>query len=243
MKKRLSILTATLLFSSLALPLAGQTAIKDPMIPHGETAIYTVKEGEVQYTYREEVSVLKENTRSIYGFTYKTDKETTEVKVERPAMIPFSIHSVTEGNGISIDSSTLVSLNRRLHSNGILVLSFSDLKYTLRGFPFGKGSEDLDIEFISTGEGDEESSSAFSITVRYKETEKVSVNGRIIDCHKLELTMSGSGIMRVLKPFIPKTYFWYSVESPHYLVAYEGGSGFPGSAKQRVEILDYSGWD
>ncbi len=212
------------------------------MIPHGEKAVYTVKEGDLTYTYTEEVSAVQESARNIYRFTYSTEKESIEVKMERPTMIPFSIHSVTSGNGISIVSSTVVSTGRALQSNGVLVLSFSDLKYVLRGHPFGKDPEDLDIEFISTGNEDEANSPNFAVKIRYGEIEKVNANGRSIDCHKLELKMSGSGIMQMLKPFIPKTYFWYSVESPHYLVAYEGSSSFPGSPKRLVEISDYSGW-
>ena len=233
---------AALLFLSLPAPIFGQTAVKDPMIPHGEAATYIVREDDLRYTYTEQVSVIEESARRIYGFTYKTDKETVEVRVEKGSMIPFSTRSVTVGNGISIDSSTLVSLDKQLRSNGILVLSFTDLKYVLRGYPFGEKIGDLDIEFINTGDGDEENPSSFTVTIRYKEIEEVTVNGRTIDCHKLELRMSGSGIMRVIRPFIPKTYFWYSVESPHYLVAYEGSGGFPGSAKRQVELLDYSGW-
>ena len=226
----------------LAPPLTGQTAIKDPMIPHGEHAVYSVKEGDLQYTYTEEVTVTRENTRSIYGFIYKAEGETVEIKVEKPTMIPFSSHTLTEGNGVSIDSSTHVTLHRRLSSDGVLVLSFSDLKYVLRGYPFDEAAEDLDIEFISTGIEDEEEAASFSVTIRNRGIESLTLNGRTINCHKLELRMSGSGIMTVLKPFIPKTYFWYSVESPHYLVAYEGSGGMPGSEKRLVEILDYSGW-
>ena len=223
--------------------LFAQTAIQDPMIPDGEKAVYVVTEGEKQYTYTEEVSLTGEGSRDIYGFTYKTDSETIEIKMEKPAMIPLSTRSVTTGNGISIESSTAVTVNRQLRSNGILVLSFTDLKYTLRGYPFGEDVEDMDVEFISTGETDEESSSSFAVSIRYRGTDEVTVNSRTIDCHKLELRMTGSGVMRVIRPFIPKTYFWYSVESPHYLVAYEGSSGMPGSVKRQVEILEYSGWN
>jgi hypothetical protein len=242
MRNRISIHVAALLFLYLAAPLFGQTAVIDPMIPHGETATYTVQEGDRQYTYMEAVILAEESTRGTYEFTYKTDKETVEIRVERGSMIPYATRSITVGNGVSIDSSTLVSLDKKLRSSGILVLSFTDLKYVLRGYPFGKDIEDLDVEFINTGDAADEDAATFAVSIRYKEIEGVTVNGRTIECHKLELRMSGSGIMRVIRPFIPKTYFWYSVEAPHYLVAYVGSSGFPGSAKREVELLDYSGW-
>lgn len=243
MKNRIMIQLAAVLFLGISAQLSGQTALKDPMIPDGETATYTVTEGDLQYTYTEEVSIGDGSPRDNYIFTYKADKETVEIKMEKPTMIPFSTRSATVGNGISIDSSTFVTRNRRLRSDGILVLSFTDLKYSLRGYPFGEDLEDIDIEFISTGGEDEESSSSFSVTIRYKGIDEIEVKKKTIECHKLELRMSGSGIMRVVQPFIPKTYFWYSVESPHYLVAYEGSSGMPGSVKRQVEILDYSEWN
>lgn len=234
---------AALLSLLSAAALSGQTVLEDPMIPNGETAVYTVREGDEQYSYVEEVAVLRENERNIYGFVYRSENETIEIKVERPTMLPFSVRSVTVGNGISIDSSTLLSFEGEYRITGVPVLTFTDLKYVLRGYPFGEVTEELDIVFIDTGDENEEQSSDFTIRIRYADREELPVNGRTIECHKVELKVSGSGIMRVLKPFIPKTYFWFSVERPHYLVAYEGSSSYPGSPKRYVEILDYSGWN
>ena len=173
MKNRTLIQVAAALFLGISAQLSGQTALKDPMIPDGETATYTVTEGDRQYTYIEEVAIGDGSSRDNYIFTYKTDKETVEIKMEKPTMIPFSTRSVTVGNGISIDSSTFVTLNRRLRSNGILVLSFTDLKYSLRGYPFGEDFEDMDIEFISTGSEGEERSSNVSVTIRYKGIDEI----------------------------------------------------------------------
>jgi len=235
--------TALLYLFAAAAPLSAQTVLKDPMIPDGETASYTVREGEAKYTFTEEVFAIEEKERSIYGFIYKAEGETVEVRVERPGMIPVSVRSVYSGNGISIESSTSLSFDRRYRPEGVPVLSFTDLKYVLRGYPFGEIREDLDIEFIDTGGEDDETAGDFAITVRYIDLEEMNVTGRTIACHKIELQVSGSGIMRVLKPFIPRTYFWYSADPPHYLVAYEGSSSFPGSPKRHVEILEYSGWN
>ena len=232
--------TTALLILLTAAPLIGESILKDPMIPNGETAVYMVHEGDKQFTVIEEVSITEENERNIYSFVYKSDNETTEVKIERLTMVPFSVHSVNVGNGISIDSSTRLSFERQIQIDGVPVLSFTDLKYVLRGYPFGEIKEDLDIEFINTTD---ENESSFVIRIRYIETEELRLDERIIECHKLQLRFSGSGMMRVIKPFIPKTYFWYSAEPPHYLVAYRGGSGFGGSDTRQLEIIDYSGWN
>ena len=167
MKTRIVTLAVSLFSLTVPQALSSQTAIKDPIIPDGERAIYTVTEGDKQYTCTEEVILTGEGSRDIYGFIYRTERETIEIKMEKPAMIPLYTRSVTTGNGISIESSTAVTVGRQLRSDGILVLSFADLKYALRGFPFGEDVEEMDIEFISTGDDDEESSSNFSVSIRY----------------------------------------------------------------------------
>ena len=232
-----------LVFLCFALfPLSGETVLRDPVIPHGETAVYSAREDEKEFTYVERVSVTEENGRSVYGFVYETNQETVEVKMDKSTMVPFSVHSINAGNGVSIESSTQVSFGNQLRSDGIQVLSFTDLKYILRGYPFGKISEDLAIKFISTTDNEDDSAN-FSVKISFDDTEELEIGNRIIECYRVELKMSGSGMMRVLKPFIPKTYFWYSTSAPHYLVAYEGSGGFPGSPKRHVQIVDYSGWN
>ena len=156
-------------------------------------------------------------------------------------MIPFFVYTVSERDDMTVSSSTQVTLQSEIQSEDILVLSFSDLKYTLRGFPFGKGVPNLGIAFL-TSDDDYDNSVDFDIMVRYLEVDKVSVEDRTIECYKLELQMSASGLMRIVTSFMPKTYFWYSVEAPHYLVAYEGSNGPPGSPTSYIEIIDYSGW-
>lgn len=243
MKFPRSLTVSALLLSLSAAALSSQTVLRDPMIPNGETAVYTVRDGDEQYSYSESVAVIEDNRRDIYRFKYSSEKETVEVKVERSTMLPFSIHSVALGNGISIDSSTRLSLERHYPAEGVPVLSFTDLKYVLRGYPFGELSEDVAIVLINTRATKEDESSDFAVSIRYLEIEQLRIGDRTVACHKVELRVSGSGIMRVLRPFIPRTYFWFSVEQPHYLVAYEGSSSFPGSPKRYVELRDYSGWN
>jgi hypothetical protein len=144
---------------------------------------------------------------------------------------------------MSVVSSTEVSLYGELQMNAIRVLSLTDLKFVLRGYPFGEDVRDVGIEFLSADdEESEDSSFDFNVKVRYHGTEDRVVGERVIESHKLELRMRASGIMRILNGLIPRTYFWYSVEKPHYLVAYEGSGGFGRSQKVHIEIAEYTGW-
>lgn len=222
----------------------GDTPLKDPFIPDGELAVYRMEEGDREWFFTEKVQIGTENGYDIYGFFYEAEYETTEVKIQKNSMVPFFVNTVNQGDAMTIESSTKVSLPENMESQEIIVLSFSDLKYTLRGFPFGQDAPDLDIAFLSANGGEEEEDGPnFEIRVSYLDTEEIAIDGsRLIECHKLELKMRASGFMRVINSFVGKTYFWYSVDAPHYLVAYEGSSGFPGSAKSYITLVNYSGW-
>ena len=229
-----------LLFFSLGARVSGKTPLMDPSIPDGERTVYKVSEDENEWHVTEEVILGRENGREIYSITYSTDRERVLTKIEKETMISFHTETITERALMTVDSRTSVYLHSEIDSPNIVILSLSDLKYALRGFPFSKEAPDLSVSFLNSSDDDD---SNFSIKVRYVKTEDIKVQSRVIPCHKLELKMSASGILRVLNTFIPKTYFWYSVEPPHYLVAYEGSGGFPGSSKQQIRITDYSGWD
>jgi hypothetical protein len=242
MTKLLAFCTAALCMGAFSFELHADTPLRDPLIPDGETAIYRIREGDKEWRFTERVTVSSEGGRDIYGIAYQSEGQTTEVKIRKNTMIPFSVFTVTQKDGMTFESSTRVSLNSEVQSEDIVVLSFTELKYSLRGFPFSDGPADLGISFLESSDEDD-SQPSFEIKVRYLEREKIAIGGRTIECHKLELKMRASGLMRVINSLMPKTYYWYSAQAPHYLVAYEGSSGFPGSAKSYVEIADYSDWE
>jgi hypothetical protein len=200
-------------------------------------------QGSQDSTRREHVEAASENGLDIYRIAYKTDGEVTTVKLQKDAMVPYSVSTVTVRNAMTVESSTHVSLTEDIESEGIIVLSFRDLRYILRGYPFARNAPDLGIAFLESNTEDDDDSPDFEIRVSYAGIEEVELADRTLNCHKLELKMKASGILRVLNGFIGKSYFWYSVEAPHYMVAYEGNSSFPGSPKSRVTIVDYSGWE
>lgn len=238
----LTFCVAALCLNTFAFDLHAETPLRDPLIPDGETSIYRIREGDEEWRFTERVTVSSEGGRDIYGIAYQSEGQTTEVRMRKNTMIPFFVFTVTERDGMTFESSTRVSLTSEVYSEDIVVLSFTELKYSLRGFPFSDGPADIGISFLDSDDEDDAQPS-FEIKVIYRETEEIAVEGRTIECHKLELKMIASGLMRVLNSMMPKTYFWYSVRAPHYLVAYEGSSGFPGSAKSYIEIVDYSDWE
>ena len=223
---------------------AADTPLRDPRIPDGEIAAYSQVENEREMYFTETFSIDKDGEKTIYYVLYESESETIRVKIEKDSMLPYYVRSSTAGENMDTESLTELTLNRDLDFSDIMVLSFSDLKYILRGFPFDDETDSLDIAFLSSADDNEEESSFdFSVRVNYEGTELITVGERDIDCYKLELKASASGILKIFNSFIGKTFFWYSVAPPHYLVAYRGNSGFPGSPKTYIEINNYSGWN
>ena len=57
--------------------------------------------------------------------------------------------------------------------------------------------------------------------IEYRGKEKIKVMGREIECYKLEMLFD-VGLLNIFRVFIPKFYFWYAVDPPHYFMRYEG---------------------
>ena len=237
---RLALLASALLVAE-SLSGADETIqLTDPGVPDGEIATYRIAEDGKEWEFSETAHIAELSGVPVYKFLYIDPNERVEVTIERESMLPVEVDTVTLGPRMTTTSSTRVEITERVDSDDVRVLSFSELKYLLRGYPFVTRPT-MDVEFL-TADPEEEDSIEFSIRVSYNRRELVEIDGRQIDTHRLELRMSAGGILRIMNRLVPKTYFWYAVEEPHYLVAYEGSSGFPGSPKQRIELIGYSGW-
>jgi hypothetical protein len=220
-----------------ASPIAADVLLRDPGIPDGESAVYAVRTGDKKTTFTERTSVTGGGEN--YLILYLSDTETIETSLRKRSMVPLRVRRVVKGPEQTLETITSVSRLSDSNIDKIPVLAFSDLKYSLRGFPFGVKSS-LPVGFMN-GSG-QEGGAQFSIQVKYLGIEEKVVAGRRISTHKLEIQTQVGGVLRVLSAMVPRTYYWYSVTLPHYLVAFEGSSGFPGSPKNYIEITDYSGW-
>jgi hypothetical protein len=84
----------------------------------------------------------------------------------------------------------------------------------LMNYPYTRKS---DLEFhMMTNEP-----SHYKMTMQNKGIETVKINGKNIECYKLQM-IPDLGFLGIFAPLVPKTYFWYKVEAPHEFVRYEG---------------------
>lgn len=234
---------AVWLFMAPLSPLSGaDSPLRDPRIPDGERAVYRSREDDREWTFVETTDWVASESGRAYRFRSKSEREISEVLVTRGSMVPVHVESESRGADLRIKNTTTLSIsNPPPGHDRIMLLSFSDLKYLLRGYRFDR-AETVDIGFYSTAEEDDDEEANYEVAVIYRGTEVIETDRRSVECHKLQLKTAAKGILRIVNGLIPKTFYWYSVEHPHYLVAYEGSGGFPGSPVRRIEIVDYSAW-
>lgn len=74
----------------------------------------------------------------------------------------------------------------------------------------------------------------YDITLELRGRETVRTSAGTFDCYKVEL-VPHAGALNVFRVFFPKTYFWFTVDSPHTWVRYQGLESGPGSPEITIE--------
>lgn len=229
---------AVMVFLSFAFSVFGESALTDPSIPDGEWSVLSILEDDASSTLRGRVEI-RGNRRQYYDIFTESEDEKLELSLYRDSMTAFSVRTIRDLSGYRIESTTVVEGLPSVDGDEIRILDTTGLVYALRGYPFTDPKE-LRITFLSGGDND---NSDFELSVDLAEEENLRINGRSISCYRLELSFEMSGIFSVFMKMVPKTKLWYSKESPHYLVRYEGQNGPPGTPMTVMELVDYSGWN
>ena len=204
--------------------------LSDPFIPDGEKITYALRRGDENSTVVEEVRAKKDGEKFIYEITSASKFLDRTIRLLKPTLAIASVHTIRKFPSVTLDS-TLTVIDERKDSEGeeMKLADFSVITHVLRGFPFTK-LEKLKISYFG-----EQRKSAYSMSVKCKGREKMTVKNGTFDCYKLELGMDG-----FFGTFLPKMNAWYSVEAPHYLVYYEGPDGPPGTPKRIMEMVQYT---
>lgn len=79
-------------------------------------------------------------------------------------------------------------------------------------------------------------SKLYEVTLHVRGRERVKTPAGEFDCYKVEM-VPALGILNVLRPFIPKTYFWFAVNPPHAWVRYEGLENGPGTPLVVMDLV------
>jgi hypothetical protein len=70
--------------------------------------------------------------------------------------------------------------------------------------------------------------SVYSVTFEWRGEERIKTPAGEFDCYKVEM-VPHLGILNLIRPFLSKTYFWFTKAEPHYWVRYEGSESGPGT--------------
>jgi len=68
----------------------------------------------------------------------------------------------------------------------------------------------------------------YSVSFEWKNEESVETPAGQFRCYKVEM-IPHLGVLNVIRPFVQKTYFWFTVAAPHNWIRYEGPESGPGT--------------
>jgi hypothetical protein len=209
---------------------AAESSFVDPHIPDGERITYTTRIGNKSVKVVESVAIIKSGDTDCYEITSFSEKLDRTIRLQKNSMATLAVHTVRKFKEVTIESQlTVINKNQHFTEGEVKLPDFAIMNYLFRGFPFGK------IKTLKISYYGEERSKKYTFSAQCKKSEKLTVNQKTIECYRIEFGMDG-----FWGRLLPKTKVWYSVESPHYLVRYEGPSGPPGSPKRIIELVSYT---
>jgi hypothetical protein len=68
----------------------------------------------------------------------------------------------------------------------------------------------------------------YKVSFEWRAEEKVSTPAGDFDCYRVEM-VPHLGLLNVVRPFLQKTNFWFTVAAPHNWIRYEGPESGPGT--------------
>jgi len=229
--KILDIITERLLFVLLftVIPsfIYGQVVFTNPGIPEKETIIYTQNtEGKLE-TVKSIMEYKSSENKSWLEYRFYSTERDVFLKLNKGTLHTYYSEVWDRPGNSSFHTIIEVLKNgRQAAKDEILISDMDGFIVGLRGFPWKKNAS-ARIVFMNRSGG-------FSPELKVKGKETLYLNGISYECWKVQVGMKG-----ILGAVFPKSYFWYSFDSPHYLVRSEV-AGLPGSPKIILELESYT---
>jgi len=166
-----------------------------------------------------------------YGDSLQTIRSRKEIKNrEREAIeIVSKKFDVVQG-AVEFERTDLISGKVYSHSfrPGSTVIGTENIGLVLVGTDLAEGAK---FKFyLCTDEP-----KLYKVTAKCLRKEKIVAAGKEFECYKVEIIFH----IGFFKIFVPKTYFWYTVDKPHSWIRYEGLESGRGTPQVIMEVLDF----
>jgi len=216
-----------ILFLIIPLVIYGQVILTNPGIPEKETVIYTqITDGKLE-TVKYTLENKSVDNKSWLEYRFFSNKRDVFIKLNSDDLSTFYSESWDRQEDSTVHRYNEILVNRKHADEGeLLITDMEGFLIGLRGFPWGDYTS-ARIVFLGRSGG-------FLPELKIKGQESININNINYKCWKVQLGMKG-----VLGAVFPKSYFWFSAETPHYLVRSEA-AGMPGSSKIILEIESYT---
>jgi hypothetical protein len=223
--KRILAFLLTMVWFVSAAPAFAQT-LADPVVPDGEELVYRQTVGSEVSQVTVKTSRKTWNGRDVYEITGSGRSEDQILRVGRPGLDQLYSFSREKHSQTTVERQTSIVRNEIKTSEGeIVLIDFLALEFLLRGYPLD-GRKTVAVRTVQE--------SGFGFQVNRLDDAVLPVAGKNVSCYRLELALTG-----FLGAIFPKTVYWYSLDSPHFLVRFEGSSGAPGSPKKILELMEF----
>ena len=80
----------------------------------------------------------------------------------------------------------------------------------------------------------------YSVTFEWRGLERIKTPAGEFDCYKIEM-VPHLGVMNVVRPFLTKTFLWFTVAPPHNWIRFAGPESGPGSRAVVLELKGFGG--
>jgi len=77
----------------------------------------------------------------------------------------------------------------------------------------------------------------YSVNFEWRGTERIETAAGTFECYKVEM-IPNLGVLNLIRPFLAKTSFWFTVAAPHYWVRYEGPESGPRTPDVVLELSE-----
>lgn len=219
--------------------LFSNSPLSDPLIPDNEHISYTVLKGKEYSSAFQTVSkVVSDDGSSWYKVILSSSEQDIEVDILSESLVPYRSRRVQKGGRTEYMTYSEIKSAPAVQDDEILLVDFNDLSHILRGYPFSNPKV-LRLVFPYNPENKDDKKDSITFRIKYMKEETLEIGSESYDSYKLQLSAKMTGGMAMFSGMVPKTFFWYSTEKPHYLLKYEGSSGMGDSERIVMEVESY----